>query len=312
MKYIRILVVTLFILSLGSYAGLRYYHELNLDGKAPEITFDTDRIEVSVEDPEEKLLEGVTASDNKDGDLTKDILVENIGHFMADGSRTITYAVCDSSNNTGRASRTLTYSDYSPPRFSLEEALRFPAGSEVDVLDYLKAEDCLDGDLTNRIRRTDGYLSSQPDTGTYNLGYQVSNSAGDVADIDLKVEIYEASDSSYTPSINLTDYLVYIKKGKLFNPYQYMEDVTIGSRTFDIKTSSSERSAKEGEKTEGLFGDLSNRKEGDAVIEELHYSDIYIDNPVDVKKPGTYTVTYTLITEDGFTGNASLSVIVYE
>lgn len=312
MKYIRILVVTLFILSLGSYAGLRYYHELNLDEEAPEITCDKDRIEVSVEDPEEKLLEGVTASDDTDGDLTKEIIVESIGHFMSDGSRTITYAVCDSSNNTGRASRTLTYSDYSPPRFSLEQALRFPSGSDVDILDYLKAEDCLDGDLTNSIRRTEGYLFYEPEPGSYDVGYQVSNSAGDVANIELKVEIYDADDSSCTPFINLTDYLVYIKKGKLFNPYQYVEDVTIGSRTFDIKTSSSESSAGKGEKTKGLFGDLSNREEDDELIEELHYSDIYIDNPVEVKKPGTYIVTYTVITEDGFTGSAALAVVVYE
>lgn len=312
MKYIRILVAILFILSLGGYVGLRFYHEVNLDEEAPEIVCAEDSIEVSVEDPEEKLLEGVTASDNRDGDLTKNIIVENIGLFMSDGSRTITYAVCDSSNNTGRASRTLTYSDYSPPRFSLTQALRFPSDSEIDILDYLEAEDSIDGNLTNRIRRTSGYLPYLPAAGTCELGYQVSNSAGDVADVDLVVEIYDQAEQSFTPFINLSDYLVYIKKGKLFNPYQYLEDVTIGSRSFDIGTSSSERSAKKGEKIKGLFGDLSNREEDDELVDELRYSDIYIDNPVKVKKPGTYTVTYTVNTEDGFTGNAALSVIVYE
>lgn len=312
MKYIRMIVVILFILSTGSYAGLRWYHEQNLDETAPVITCGEESIEVSVKDPEEKLLEGVTASDNKDGDLTGDIIVESLGHFMKDGSRTITYAVCDSSNNTGRATRTVTYSDYTPPRFSISEALRFSAEKEIDILNYLKAEDCLDGDLTNRIRRTKGFLPYQPEAGTYRMGYQVFNSAGDAANIELLVEIYDPAEANYLPSVNLIKYIVYIKKGKLFNPYQYIEDVTIGSRTYEIETSSNQASDAKGTKTEGLFGDPANREEDDKIIEALRYSDIYIDNPVNVKEPGTYTVTYTVTTEDGFTGNTGLSVIVYE
>lgn len=312
MKYIRIIVVMLFILSIGSYAGLRWYHEQNLDDTAPVITCDQESIEISVEDPEEKLLEGVTASDNKDGDLTGDIIVESMSHFMKDGSRTITYAVCDSSNNTGRAVRTVTYSDYTPPRFSISQALRFPAEKDVDIFAYLKAEDCLDGDLTNRIRRTKGYLYYLPEAGIYNMGYQVSNSAGDVEDIEVLVDIYDPAESNYVPVINLSDYAVYIKKGKLFNPYQYIEDVEIGSRIFEIEISSSETSAKEGEKVDGLFGDLANREEDEEIVDELHYDDIYVDNPVKTEKPGTYLVTYTIITEDAYTGQASLSVIVCE
>lgn len=312
MKYIRIVVVILFILSAGSYAGLRYYHELNLDETAPRITCDTDSIEISVEDPKEKLMEGVTASDDRDGDLTGEVIVENIGPFMSDGSRTITYVVCDSSNNTGRASRTLTYSDYEPPRFSISSQLRFPAGTEVDILEYLHAEDCLDGDLTNQIRLIHGYIPYQPSVGNYELGYQISNSASDVSDIELIVEIYEPDDAAYTPVVNLKDYIVYIQKGKPFNPYQYIENVTVGSREYEIQISSSETSAKEGKKVKGLFGDLSNREEDDDVIEQLYYNDIYVDNQVNTKEPGVYTVTYTVITQDGYTGTTGLSVIVYE
>lgn len=312
MKYIRMIVVTLFILSVAGYAGLRWYHEQNLDETAPVIACREESIEVSVKDTEEKLLKGVIASDNKDGDLTGDIIVESLGHFMNDGSRTITYAVCDSSNNTGRATRTVTYSDYTPPRFSISKALRFPAEQDMDILNYLKAEDCLDGDLTNRIRRTKGFLPYQPEAGIYRMGYQVFNSAGDVANIELLVEIYDPAEENYLPSINLSEYIVYIKKGKLFNPYQYIEDVTIGSRAYEIETSSSKASEAEGTKTEGLFGDPANRGQDDKIVETLRYSDIDIDNPVNVKEPGNYTVTYTVTTEDGFTGRTGLSVVVYE
>lgn len=312
MKYIRSLVVILFILSLAGYAGLRFRYESNLDEVAPVINCDSEAIEVSVEDSEEILLEGVTASDNKDGDLTNQVIVENIGPFMSDGSREITYVVCDSSNNTGRASRTLTYSDYKPPRFSLSQSMRFPTGTEIDVLEYLSAKDSLDGDLTGQIRLTYGYIPYQPNAGSYELGYQVSNSAGDVSNIDLIVEIYDSEDSAYNPVVNLNDYVVYIGKGKLFNPYQYIDNVAIGSREFEISTSSEETSAQEGQKVKGMFGDLSNKEEEDKIIEHLYYGDIYVDNQVDVKTPGTYTVKYTVTTQDGYTGTSVLSVIVFD
>lgn len=312
MKAIRTLVIILFLISACVYGGLRVYDEFTADETCPEITCDTDTLEVSVEDPEEKLLEGVTAVDNKDGDLTGEIVVESIGPFLSDGSRQITYVVCDDSNNTSRVSRTLTYSDYKDPRFSISQLLRFPEGEELDILEYLTAEDVLDGNVTNKIRCTNGYIYSTPSAGTYELGYQVSNSAGDVANIDVTVEIYEQDTASYIPAIQLNDYVVYIKKGKLFNPYQYLEEVTVGSRTFEISTASDEESAEAGERVSGMFGDLSNKDTDDRVIETLHYNDIHVDNPVNVKEPGTYKVTYTIITADGYKGTTSLSVIVYE
>lgn len=312
MKYIRIAVVVLFLCSFVGYFSLNLYSKRNADTTAPVITCETDAIEVSVEDPDEKLLEGVTASDDKDGDLTDEIVMENIGPFLSDGSRRITYVVCDDANNTAHAARTLTYSDYKSPRFSVSDQLRFPEGKELDILEYLTAKDVLDGNLTNRIRCTYGSLYSEPDAGNYEMGYQVSNSAGDVANIDLTVEIYKEEDENYVPSIHLSKYVVYIKKGKSFNPYQYLKEVAIGSRTFKIVTSSDEESAKEGTKVSGLFGDLSNKDAEDTVVAALFYNDIYVDNQVDTSKTGTYKVVYEINTEDGYKGTTGLSVIVYE
>ena len=312
MKYIRILAVVLFIISAGSYAGLRFYYEQNLDDTAPVITCNSDAIEISTEEPESALLEGVAALDDKDGDITDEIAVEKIGPFLSDGSREITYVVCDSFNNMGRAVRKLTYSDYEPPRFSISTQLRFPAGKELDLLQYLSVEDRLDGNLTGRIRLTYGYIPDLPEAGSYKLGYQVSNSAGDMAGINLVVEIYDPEDMACTPSVNLSDYVVYIKKGKTFDPWRYMENVTIGSTEYKLKKDSARKSAGEGTKVNGLFGDPSNREAEDKVIEELNYKDIHIENQADTGKPGAYTVTYTIITQDRYIGRDTLSVIVYE
>lgn len=312
MRYIRVLVVVLFFLSLGGYAGLRIYNEQIKDDTPPVISCDQDSIRVSVKDKEEVLLQGLSATDDRDGDLTGQIVIESKGPFLSDGSRKINYAVCDNSNNIGHYTRTLTYKDYQPPRFELSQQLRFSAGEDFDVLEYLTATDVLDGNLTNRIRLTHGYIYSQPDAGTYSLGYQVSNSAGDDANIELLVEVCDPEKKNYLPSVELSDYVVYIKKGKNFNPYRYIEDVALGNRKLPINTDSSMESAKKDYQVTGLFGDLSNKGSTQREVSTIYYNDIYLDNPVDTETPGAYNVTYSITTEDGYTGTTGLSVIVYE
>lgn len=312
MKYVRTFVVVLFLVSIIGYGALRYYDEMYSDKTNPVIQLDKDVIEVSVKDPEEALLEGVSAWDKEAGDLTDEIVIENMGPFLSDGSRKITYVVCDKANNIGRATRTLIYSDYEPPQFFCGTKLRFPAGKELNLLDYLTASDVLDGNLTNRIRQMHGNLPSEPEAGEYEMGYQVANSAGDVSVIDLTVEIYDTEESVYIPDIDLKQYICYIEKGKHFDPYQYIDKVTVGSREYELVNMPDISPAEEESKVSGLFGNLSNREGDSKIPEKLYSQDIYIDNPVKVKKTGTYTVTYKITTEDEYTGSAKLFVVVYD
>ncbi len=312
MKKIRIVIVLLFLITAGAYGGLRVYHEMTVDTTCPEIVCASDTLKISVEDAEEKLLEGVTASDDRDGDLTGEITVENITPFLSDGSRRITYVVCDNANNTSRIERTLFYKDYKPPRFNIEQNLRFPAGEKLDILSYLTAEDVLDGNITNKILCTHGDLYEIPSIGFYELSYQVANSAGDIAELEVNVEIYNPEEANFIPEIHLSDYILYIKKGKLLNPYQYLEDVTIGGRVYEISTGSEEKSAVKGAKIAGLYGNLSNQEPGSETVETLFYNDIAIESSVDTEKVGSYKVEYTAVTADGYVGTATLSVQVYE
>ena len=313
MKIIRNIVAALFLLSMIGYGVLRFYDGFYSDKTAPVITLDEDAMELSVEDPEEMLMEGVTARDDQDGDLTDKVLIESIGSFLSDGSREVTYVVSDDAHNVGRAVRTLTYSDYRSPRFSCKEALRFPVGEQVDVLDYLTASDVLDGDLSSRIRLTYGQQSDLGMTeGRYELGYQVSNSAGDVSRVDLMVEIYDTKDEAYTPVIHLNRYICYVKKGKKFDPYQYIKEVSIGSRSYEPVKSATASPVEEGTKITGLFGELSNRESDREALDILYCQDIYVDNQVDTAKTGSDIITYKITTQDGYTGTARLAVVVYE
>lgn len=79
---------------------------LNLDRTAPAISFaDEDRKLVYTEGmKEEELLEGVSAVDDVDGDVTDSVLIEKISE-MADGNVIVTYAALDSSNNVAKKTR---------------------------------------------------------------------------------------------------------------------------------------------------------------------------------------------------------------
>ena len=78
---------------------------LGKDRKGPEIFFDEEKqIEYAEGMEEELLLEGVTAVDEKDGDVSDSLLVEKVAG--TNGKEVIvTYVARDGANNVGKASR---------------------------------------------------------------------------------------------------------------------------------------------------------------------------------------------------------------
>ena len=149
MKAIRIMqrvILALFILTLLAFCGLRIYRRLTVDVTPPVITCSTDSIDVSVTAGEEALLQGVMASDDRDGDLTDQILIKGVTPALADSSAQVTYIVFDSANNMATVTRTVRYTDYQAPRFALSRPLVYPLGQTVTLLDRLTASDVLDGD----------------------------------------------------------------------------------------------------------------------------------------------------------------------
>lgn len=312
MRYIRMLILGLFIVTSVSYTGLKIYTEQTTDRTAPVLQCSSDMLTVSVDSTEKQLLNGITAEDDRDGDLSSEVVVEKIGPFLSDGSREISYAVCDNANNTGRVTRKIRYSDYEPPKFELTQLLRFESGKKVNISEYLTAEDMLDGNLTSHIRQTYGEsFTYNNQAGTYEIGCQVSNSAGDVSEIDLIVEIFDAKDINCIPAVDLDNYVIYLKKGETFNPADYVNGITIGSRSFDMDNLD-KKPAAYSKKIKGLFGDLTNRNSGDDITNTVDYDDICVESNVDTSVPGSYTVQYIVSTQDGYTGTTGLSVIICE
>lgn len=207
-------ILALFILTLLAFCGLRIYRRLTVDVTPPVITCSTDSIDVSVTAGEEALLQGVMASDDRDGDLTDQILIKGVSPSLTDSSAQVTYIVFDSANNMATVTRTVRYTDYEAPRFALSRPLVYSMNQTVTLLDRLTATDVLDGDI--RIT-SQNIISTQP--GVYGVTAQVDSRLGEPVVLPLKVVITTGE----TQLIWLKDYLIYLPQGSAFDPAAYID-----------------------------------------------------------------------------------------
>ena len=220
MKNLERLTVIVFVAVLAVFIGLKAYTRMAVDTTPPQISCDTDTIDISVADPESVLLQGVTAKDDRDGDLTGSIMVKGVTNLLSGNTARVSYIVFDSSNNMATCQRTIRYTDYEKPRFALSQPLIYPEGGPVMVLDKLSAADSAGEDISGNIsivsQNIDIYTA-----GRYFLTAQVSNSQGDIESVTLPVIISSAKKQL----VELKEYLVYIDQGAGFNSGSYVSSV---------------------------------------------------------------------------------------
>ena len=253
MRLFRICTIILFIASLA-FAGWEnywYYSNLNTDG--PVLTNSAGTLELSVNDPAEAIFRGLSATDATDGDLTKDILVASVSHFLEPGTVKVKYVVFDSHNNAATLSRRVHYTDYESPKFILDKAPVYTVGTSFDLLDHVQVMDCLDGDISDRVRVIANMVNNYSE-GTYPVILEVSNSCGDTSQLTLWVH-YQRQASNV--SIQLHQYVVYVEQGTEFDPYQYIASVA------------------------------------DTSLNPLEHEDVQIRGILDMETPGTYQLVYS-------------------
>ena len=144
-----VLVLTLLAAALMIAAVLKTVGFSDTDG--PEITMDESSITVDVDCTDEELLQGITAVDKKDGDVTDSLVVESLSNFIEKGRRQVTVAAFDQDHNVTKATREVVYDNYTSPRFSLSGPLRFAANSDEIMTAVFQVQDCLDGDLSDEV-----------------------------------------------------------------------------------------------------------------------------------------------------------------
>lgn len=261
MKLQKLLIPGLIAATVLTFVGYRFIDNLRTDSTAPVISIAEGIPEVSVQD-EAALLEGITAADDTDGDVTGSLLVESITMNDTSGLATVHYAAFDRAGNVSKASRQVRYTDYESPRFALSSALAFASGSSFDVLNIITAQDVLDGNITHRIRATSLDDVSISSLGTHDVEFRVTNSLGETVRLTLPVEVYAAG--SHSAAVQLSDYLIYLPVGSSFDAEDYLVSFSRGSTDVDL--------------TDGMPDGYSLTLSGD----------------VDTHTPGVYSIGYTV------------------
>ena len=287
MRRLRITIVILFVLSGIAFIGYNIANRILSDHTPPVITSDSDTISVSEAAEDSELLAGLTATDNKDGDITDSIRISSMSNFTEPGKRTISYAVFDSSNQSATLTRNLEYTDYVSPKIHQTQPLRFSLNEmdDANLAENMTAEDCIDGDITKQIRVSFGdvYIST---AGSYTITVQVSNSAGDTCSVPVDVTVTDPTDSAerekYYPV--LSEYIAYTDAGVPIDPAAFL----IGL----------ERNG-----TQYLF-------DTDAELMPAGRESVVIAGAVDYNTPGTYTLEYQFANADGVTAVTKLAVVV--
>ena len=221
MKKRNWLWVLIIILSLGAFVGYRMLAAMRADTRAPEIHMASELMEVSVEDPRTALLQGITADDNKDGDVTDSIVVERITMLDSDGNVSVSYAAFDAAGNVTRAERKAVYTDYVSPRFTLSRPLQYTQGTSFDILANVGATDVFDGEIQHRVRANVLGEAAISTLGTHMVEFKVTNSLGDTHTVNLPVEV--SAYENYGADLKLKQYLVYLPVGAAFNAASYLD-----------------------------------------------------------------------------------------
>ena len=304
MKRFRKIWLIFVIMVVLAFAGFYGMQVMKADSSGPVISGGKDQMEVSIHDGDEVLLSGITASDKKDGDVTSSLIVESISNFYDDGTRMATIVAFDSDHHISRVERELRYTDYTVPRFELTGSLRFRAGEQVNIENIVKATDCLDGDLSNKVKIHMETSINNRMTGFYKVEYEVSNSAGDVVTLPIEVEIYEPYNNEV--QLDLTEYLVYYE-GKDIDYKSLLKSVRKGNLEYVFEDLKVTEAPVEEEETVPATEEQEEVVNASQVISRDR---VRIDEQVDKNTSGVYPV-YFYYTEDHGNYIAEAKEVVY-
>ena len=270
MRILRIVVVVFFLITTALFSMYFVNERLTRDKTMPVINIEGEIIEVSFETTDEELLQGVTAYDEKDKDLSDRVIVESVSRFIDEGICKVTYAVCDNDNHVANATRKIKYKNYESPKFSMSKGLCFSIYDTINLAEIVKAKDCIDGDITRNIIITSEDFAKST-AGVFGLEISVANSKGDTSIINIPIVVEDRSVSA--PEIELSEYLIYVKPGEEVDFSQYL----IGA-------------------TDRLENDVT--------------KDVRIETNADLNKEGIYSVHFYVNDSNGTQGHTILNVIV--
>lgn len=270
MRALRAGTALLFVITAILFCLFYMKEQGSKDYTFPSIEVDSEILNISIQDAQTRLLEGVTAYDKKDGDITSRVIIESISKFSKDRTCVVTYAVMDSDKHVVKNSRTIRYTDYTAPQFYLEKPLIFRLDERVDIRQMVGAVDCIEGDISDKVTivATD-YTDNT--AGIFTLSLQATNKLGDIIFLDIPIYVEEINVRALT--VELEEYLIYVKKGETPDFKDYITSVSSN------------------------FVEIANYE-------------LLLSTNFDCNIPGTYSVHFHVEDSAGRTGHSILTVVV--
>jgi hypothetical protein len=221
------------VFCIGAFSLYLLIDRQNADRGRPTITVPGEALELSVQDPKEAYLQGVTAFDDKDGDVTASLVVSSVRLVDTDGAIEVTYAAFDKAGNVTKAERQIKLTDYRSPRFDLNRSLTFSSTTGFNIFTIVTAEDVLDGDITHRVRAAALDPVDVYTPGVSSMELSVRNSLGETAKLVIPVEVYAAG--TYQATLTLTDYMVYLPVGSKLDAENYLDTFSRTDMTMSLR-----------------------------------------------------------------------------
>ena len=288
----RVFVVIFFIFALVTFTMFRLARLARADRTIPVIEMNSDSVTVSVEGGDAAILEGVAATDAKDGNITENLFIESRTAFIEKGRFNVTIAVADRDNHVTKATREVIYSDYRSPQFSLSNPLKFSISREsrddLNIASGLGAKDVIDGNINNKIKISSDYSINSNVPGDYHMEFVVTNSMGDTARLPVTVTIYSNVQESGLPQITLSQYLINTPVGTQVDVLSLIDQINYHNSTY--------RRGEDGNYYNGEFD-----SQGNAIM--FPAESVRIDSDIDWNTPGVYEVTITFTDEKASLSN---------
>ena len=221
MRAIRWILCALLAVTAVLYTATGVMEHISRTDEGPVIECGEEIIQVSVHASEAELLAGMTASDAQDGDLTDRIIVGDVSKLVGTDLAKVTCLVFDSDDNMASLTRQVRYTDYRRPVFQLTQPLEFASTREAKLLDRVRVTDSVDGDISGKARVST--LWSTDNDRVYSATVTVTNSMGDIADVEVPVIIRSAPSA-----IRLSRQIIYVSVGESFDPMDYVSSGRTG------------------------------------------------------------------------------------
>ena len=192
------LVAMLFLACAALLAGNVVVY-IGEDRKGPEISVPQEEITYVAGTDTSALLNGVTAQDNRDGDVTDTVTIESIIPNADQTGASVIYVAKDSKNNVTKETRTILYS--TDANQAVAQAAAEQAAADQAAQDQAAAEQAAQGDAAGERAQTTDDGAAQNEAAIAAL-------------------------SAESPRFYLTQYSVELERGAELNELSYVQDIS--------------------------------------------------------------------------------------